>query len=144
MLSWTHSLISNIATIIELCGVIIVVVAVGKGLYSIIFVNHFKFEEVGNDVIINTGLATALEVLLAAEILKTLIVRTPSQIIEVGALVLIRIFITLIIHWELVQKEKNLALTEKQISHEKKMLDHQKVRQCVIDLEDDMNETTFN
>lgn len=116
------------AMIIEFLGVIIVIVAVAKGFYQIAVVRKFDFKQAGQDVLVSSGLSTALEILLAAEILKTLIVRSTSQIIEVGALIIIRIFLTLIIHWELIQKERHIDVKQKE-------LDQEKVKQCVDNLE---------
>nr|WP_255702421.1 DUF1622 domain-containing protein [Peptoniphilus sp. KCTC 25270] len=56
------------------------------------------------DFSINAGLNNALEILLAAEVLKTIAYRTTDQLLEVAALVIIRIFLTLLIHWEYRQK----------------------------------------
>lgn len=116
--------------IIEFLGVVIVIVAVIRGFYQLAVVRKFNFREAGTDALVSSGLSTALEILLAAEILKTLIVRSTSQIIEVGALIIIRIFLTLIIHWELIQKERHVAVKQKEMNQEK-------VRQCVEDLDID-------
>ncbi|WP_425538879.1 DUF1622 domain-containing protein [Microaceticoccus formicicus] len=121
-------IIKYAAMIIEFLGVVIVIVAVIRGFYQLAVIRKFNFREAGADALVSSGLSTALEILLAAEILKTLIVRSTSQIIEVGALIIIRIFLTLIIHWELIQKERHVAVKQKEMNQEK-------VRQCVEDLE---------
>ena len=82
------------------------------GLWLLVVKNKFRFNATEKNPILNQGLSVALEILLAAEILKTLVARTASQIVEVGALVLIRILMTILIHWELSEKEKTIKLEE--------------------------------
>ena len=48
-------------------------------------------------------MAMSLEFKLAAEILKTVLVRTLDEIIILGAIILLRALMTLIIHWEIKQ-----------------------------------------
>ena len=99
-------LIEYVATFIELCGVFIIIVTVLKELYNIIFKYKFQMKDTERDTTVNQGLASALEILLGAEILKTVIYRDMMQLVEVGALILIRVFITILIHWELDHKIK--------------------------------------
>ncbi|MDO5690241.1 MAG: DUF1622 domain-containing protein [Tissierellia bacterium] len=110
--------VSLASLFIEAMGVIIIIVTVFKGLYQMIFVKKLNFEEIGSDTILNNGLSAALEIILAAEILKTLIARSSAAIIEVGALVIIRIFITIIVHWELIQKERHIEVREREMDVE--------------------------
>lgn len=49
------------------------------------------------------SMAMSLEFKLAAEILKTVLVRTLDEIIILGAIILLRALMTLIIHWEIKQ-----------------------------------------
>lgn len=106
------TVIPVLSDIIELIGVIIIAVSVLIGLWLLVVKNKFRFNATEKNPILNQGLSVALEILLAAEILKTLVARTASQIVEVGALVLIRILMTILIHWELSEKEKTIKLEE--------------------------------
>lgn len=97
-------LIDVVSTFIEIWGVLLVLITVVKEIYKTVAKYKFDMHVVARDEGLNHGLASALEVLLAAEILKTLVARTPQKLIEVAALVVIRIFIALILHWEMKQK----------------------------------------
>ena len=99
-----------LADVIELVGVIIIGVSVFIGIWNLVVKNKFRFRATEKNPIINQGLAASLEILLAAEILKTLVARDLHAIGEVGALVIIRILITVVIHWELSEKEKTIKL----------------------------------
>ena len=47
------------------------------------------------------GLAAGLEFKMAAEILKTVIIRTPEELVILGAVILLRALLSLVIHWEM-------------------------------------------
>ena len=115
----TQSFIELVAMGVEVWGVIIIVATVLKEIKKTVIDHKFNLNEVSLDQGMNHGLAAALEILLAAEILKTLIVRTPRQLLEVGALVVIRIFIAYILHWELKQKSLTHEVHEKGSREEK-------------------------
>lgn len=114
-------LIENLAEVIEFFGVIIIAVSVLVGVYILVIKNKLNFNAIDKNPIMNHGLTIALEIILAAEILKTLIVREVEQVLELGALVFIRILITVLIHWELSNKEKNMEITEEEKERAKVM-----------------------
>ena len=70
------------------------------------------------------GLAMALEFKLGGEILRTVVVRDMAEIMQVGAIILLRAALTFLIHWEIkneaaeIEKEhsktKNAEKSEKQ------------------------------
>lgn len=62
-------------------------------------------------------LALGLEFMLAAEILKTVITtnRNIQEIIMLGAIVLLRASLSILIHWELKNEEKREEVTDKKI-----------------------------
>ncbi|MDO5718989.1 MAG: DUF1622 domain-containing protein [Tissierellia bacterium] len=106
MFEFMEKLIYYVAGFIELCGIFLIAATVIKEMYIIIFKYKFKIKNTERDTTLNQGLASALEILLGAEILKTIAYRDMRQLIEVGALMLIRVFMTVLIHWELQHKLK--------------------------------------
>ena len=48
-----------------------------------------------------TGLATALEFKMAAEILNTVLIRELSELLTLGAVILIRALLSILIHFEM-------------------------------------------
>ncbi len=105
-------IVPPIATVIEFLGMVVVVIAVLRSFSDLILVEKFNFILAEKDLLLNSGLSTALEIFLAAEILRTLVENSIDKLIHVGALVVIRIFIAVVIHWESTQKEKNIARQE--------------------------------
>lgn len=93
-----------LATLIEFWGIALVFITVVREVLKTVFKYRLDMHKVARDEGLNHGLASALEVLLAAEILKTLMARTPQKLAEVAALVVIRITIAFLLHWELRQK----------------------------------------
>lgn len=58
------------------------------------------------------GLATALEFMMGAEILKTIIIPNLHELLVLGMIILLRLVLSLLIHFELSQEEKRRNLTE--------------------------------
>ena len=54
------------------------------------------------------GLAMALSFKLGGEILRTVVVRDMSEIMQVGAIIVLRAALTLLIHWEIKNEEKEI------------------------------------
>ena len=54
------------------------------------------------------GLAMALSFKLGGEILRTVVVRDMSEIMQVGAIIILRAALTLLIHWEIKNEEKEI------------------------------------
>ena len=53
-----------------------------------------------------SGLATGLEFKMAAEILKTVLVRELSELLILGAVILLRAILSVLIHFEMKKSEK--------------------------------------
>ena len=119
-----HSLIPIVAAIIEICGILVIVVTVIKEMYLVVVRYRFDFSDSERDTTMNKGLANALEILLAAEILKTIAYRNMNQLIEVGALIVVRILLTGLIHWEMNHKLKEKEGIYMDHKIEKARLDH--------------------
>ena len=55
------------------------------------------------------GLAMALEFKLGGEILRTVVARDMSDIIQVGAIIILRAALTFLIHWEIKNEEESVG-----------------------------------
>lgn len=102
-----------VAGIIEILGLIIIILSVVKSVGKLIFVEKLNFELAEKDTVLNSGLSTALEFFLAAEVLGTLIADSYDKLIQLAALIVIRVFIAFIIHWEMKQKLASDYLEDK-------------------------------
>ena len=54
------------------------------------------------------GIALALEFKLGGEVLRTVIVREPSELLILGAIILLRGALTFLIHWEIKGEESRI------------------------------------
>ena len=84
----------------EFIGVIILVKTAFLGIH-----NYFVKRNPETRLLLAEGMATGLEFKLGGEILRTVIVREMSEILLVGGIVVLRIALTLLIHWE-IQNER--------------------------------------
>lgn len=92
--------------ILELIGIFVICVGSVKAFYHYIF-SLFKGSYYPLKWEYANSMATALEFKLAAEILKTVIIRNINELIILGSITLIRGFLTLIIHWEMKSEKPN-------------------------------------
>ena len=54
------------------------------------------------------GISLALEFKLGGEVLRTAVVRTPSELLILGAIILLRGALTFLIHWEIKNEESKM------------------------------------
>lgn len=89
-----------IIPLLELMGIFVVawsaIHAFGEYIMNTFFRRNYdlQFE-------LATGLATSLEFKMAAEILKTVLVREMSELLILGAIIILRALLSLLIHFEL-------------------------------------------
>lgn len=102
--------------LIEMWGLLIIAIAIIKEIYAMLVDFKFDFTKVNDDNSLNAGLASALEVLLAAEILKTLVVTNYRNLVIIAALIVLRIAITLLLVWETEHKSKHGGTYEQQLN----------------------------
>lgn len=95
-----EKILPTIISVLELMGIFVVsfsaLHAFWEYLQTILFHRTFDFK-----VELANGLATALEFKMAAEILKTVLVREISELLVLGAVIALRALLSLLIHFEL-------------------------------------------
>lgn len=93
-------IIPYITGILELIGVFIIIIA---SLKAVILLIKFRFNMENESIKLSLakGLALSLEFKLAAEILKTVIVRNLDEFFILSAVVILRVILTFVIHWEI-------------------------------------------
>ena len=98
-------IIANIAMIAcNTIGILVLLVAVIKG------VNGYLCSDPHVKLKLAKGIAMALEFKLAGEVLRTITVRDWSEFAILGAIMALRVAITLLIHWEIKAEKSELAL----------------------------------
>ena len=97
-----------VISVCELMGIFVVAVSTLRAfvLYCAGWFTHMrgniKFE-------LADGLATSLEFKMAAEILKTVLVRDLNELMVLGAVILLRARLSLLIHFEMRGEHRNIA-----------------------------------
>lgn len=101
-----ETILPPIISVLELMGIFVVsfsaLHAFWEYLQTILFHRKFDFK-----VELANGLATALEFKMAAEILKTVLVREMSELLVLGAVIALRALLSLLIHFELRAEQAN-------------------------------------
>jgi len=87
-------------TFLEAIGVIVLVIAAVKAMLGFFRKDdHVRLE-------LAQGIALSLEFKLGGEVLRTAVVRDWSELGILGAIILLRVAMTLLIHWEIKNEEK--------------------------------------
>lgn len=111
-----HNIFFWIIWFFELVGALIIIVGALLCIYKYIQ-SVVKKEKIKFKLLLANQLALGLEFMLAAEILKTVI--TPKngsyEIVVLAAVVLLRVVLTLLLHWELKNEEKVMEVSDKKI-----------------------------
>jgi uncharacterized membrane protein len=94
---------------LELAGVLILIITAAKSYYD-----WFKKNE-HVQLRLAKGIALALEFKLGGEVLRTVIVREKSELIILGAIILLRGALTFLIHWEIKGEESRMNGSEKEL-----------------------------
>ena len=100
------TILPTIISFCELIGIFVVTVSAVVAFWAYLkgLVTHkrtnFKFE-------LAQGLATGLEFKMAAEILKTVLIHNLDELIILGAVILLRALMSLVIHLEMKQQHKH-------------------------------------
>lgn len=94
------SIVELLIILVELWGVFIIVSAVLKESYNVLFKYKLDFKQINSDNSLNASLASALEVLLIGEVLKTITITDYRNLVIIGVLIFLRMAITLLLFWE--------------------------------------------
>ena len=91
---------------IEIFGIVIIGFGSIKAFY-LYFASLIKKKRYPIKIELANALALGLEFKMGAEILKTVLIHEMSEIYVLGAIILLRAILTLLIHFELKAKQKN-------------------------------------
>lgn len=104
--------------VLELIGIIIIAIGSLRAFWSLIKSN-FDFGDRTTKIVLGECLALSLEFKLGAEIIKSVIIRDMQELLILAFVVIIRVVLTYVIHWELKQMEEDemhLTLQQEKMS----------------------------
>lgn len=93
-------ILPTIISALELIGIFVVTWSAAHAFWEYLM-NNFFHRNYELKVELANGLATALEFKMAAEILKTVLVREQSELIILGAVIVLRALLSFLIHFEI-------------------------------------------
>ncbi len=123
-----HDILVSVANLsivgFEVIGVAILIIAGGRGTYD------YFTKSNQTRLRLARGMAMGLEFKLGSEILRTVIVRDFNEILLVGAIIILRAALTLLIHWEIKSEEDHMRheheALEREFSHSHKHKENNK------------------
>ena len=98
-----HMIEVGLPYIIGLLEIMGILVVTWSGIFAFweYIQNTFMHKRLDLQFHLATGLATALEFKMAAEILKTVLVRDLKELLVLGAVILLRAILSVLIHFEM-------------------------------------------
>ena len=111
-----NAVLPYIIAVLEIMGIFVVTWSVIKEFWEYIQ-NTFMHKELDIQFNLAVGLATGLEFKMAAEILKTVIVQSLDELFVLGAVILIRALMSVLIHFEI---KEPYVKTNENVPNEKK------------------------
>lgn len=107
-----------VIVLLEIIGVCFILYGAVTALVNFAFYGY-DLRENKTKILLGEAFSLALEFKLGSEIIKTVVVRSLDELIILGIVVVLRVVLTLVIHWEIQQadlnEEFNKAKKEKNI-----------------------------
>ncbi len=101
-----EAIIPYVIHILEAMGIFVIVFTAIKA-FAQYALRTFNFTDDTIKIELAKALALGLEFKLAGEILKTVTIRTLSEVYILAAVVALRVILTFVIHWEIVSDTKH-------------------------------------
>ena len=107
--NFVDEILPIIIGILETMGIFIITLGAFRAFYhymkTLIFKDHYPVKHQ-----FANSMATGLEFKLAAEILKTVLIQSLSELLILGSIFLLRVVMTIVIEWEMKEdaKQKNI------------------------------------
>lgn len=101
----SHAVLLFIIHLLEWMGIMVIAFTAVRAFFMYAF-RKFDFSDENIKVMLTKALAVGLEFKLGAEILKTVMVQTLDEVAMLGAIVVLRVILTYVIHWEIQTHEK--------------------------------------
>ena len=95
-----ETVLPYIIAVLEMMGILVVAWTGVKAFWEYLQ-NAFWHRQLDLQSHLATGLATGLEFKMAAEILKTVLVRELGELLVLGAVILLRALLSVLIHFEM-------------------------------------------
>lgn len=93
------SLVNYAILLFEFTGMMIIIIAGCRGIYE------YVTRKSGTRLHLAKGMALGLEFKLGSEILRTVAVRSLTEILMVASIIALRALLTFLIHWEIKTEE---------------------------------------
>lgn len=110
VLLWLESNLEYFARIIviilEFIGILVIVVGTIKAIFYV-FDDTIRKKHHNVKITLAQALSLGLEFKMGAEIINTVVIREASELIILGAIILLRAILAIIIHWEIKTERKD-------------------------------------
>lgn len=106
--------IPHVTSFLEFVGLLIILFGSIRALYYFV-ASKFNFEDEEVKIQLAQSLALALEFKLGAEILRSVMIREVGEVIILSAVVILRVIMTFVIHWEIKSLHEDRKIKDQEI-----------------------------
>lgn len=110
-----HTFAHIVIFVLEFIGIIVILVGAIKAIYFVI-ANTIHKKHHNIKISLGLALALGLEFKMGAEIIRTVLVKDEKELIVLGAIILLRVLLSVIIHWE-IKSERKGEIVESETSN---------------------------
>lgn len=103
--TFLHSFAHIVIFVLEFIGIIVILIGAIKAIYLLI-TNNIQKKRHNIKISLGLALALGLEFKMGAEIIRTVLVKDVTELIVLGAIILLRVLLSVIIHWEIKSEKK--------------------------------------
>lgn len=105
-------IIPPLAALIEFVGLFVIIFGCANAIIRLVRAK-FDFNNLETKLILASAISLALEFKLAAEVLMTVTVKSIDEFYIIAAVAILRIIISLVLHWEMKELEESKVRTLK-------------------------------
>lgn len=106
-----YRILEYTALLVEVIASLIMFYTVFRSLYELVWVDHWNLGTFHRKPLLTDGIISALELLMVAEVLKTIMDLETKEIINLSLLVLIRVFLSYVLRQN-AQRQKKVTKEE--------------------------------
>lgn len=95
-----HNVLTYTILLVEILAYCIMVVTVVRSVYHLMIVHRFDTSEFAANKTLTDGVMVALEFLMVAEVMKTMIAFELQELVTLGVIILLRVFLSHVLRSE--------------------------------------------
>ncbi len=99
-MSWFHEALRITVAVVEVLAYLIIVTSLLRSLWELLVIDHLNMHQFYVSTTLTDGIIGALELLMVAEVMKTMLAFELMEILTLTILIVLRVFLTAVLRYE--------------------------------------------